>query len=289
MSRAAVSAPAARAADALRPGADRPAGPARLLVQGALPMLALVPLCLIALAADERTLNGVSVWAKPLKFQLSVALHLLTLAVLLRCVAPAWAKGRAMRPLALALVGAGLFEIAYITAKAAAGEASHFNVDDPFHAAMYSLMGVGAVTLVAGAAVIGWLILRRPADGLGPGLRLGAGWGLILGAGATLIVAGYLSSQGGHWVGAPGADVPPTDAGGRPIVGWSREVGDLRAPHFFATHMMQVLPLVGWAADRLAPRRARPHIIALAAATGLALVAGTFAQALAGAPFLGRL
>lgn len=274
-------------ADNLAPIAPaRLASPGRLLVQGALPMLALVPLCLIALAVDARLFNGVSVWIKPIKFQLSVALHLLTLALLLRLLQPAWASARGIRALAAALVAAGLFEIAYITAKAAAGEASHFNVGDPFHSAMYSLMGVGAVTLVAGAAVIGALILRRPADGVGPGLRLGAGWGLILGAAATLIVAGYLSSQGGHLVGGHLAGAQQTDAGGWPILGWSRQVGDLRVPHFFATHLMQALPLVGWAADRWAPARARPAV-ATAAAIGLALTAGTFAQALTGRPFLG--
>ena len=34
------------------------------------------------------------------------------------------------------------------------------------------------------------------------------------------------------------------------LLGWSREVGDLRIPHFIATHMMQLLPLLGWLLDR---------------------------------------
>jgi hypothetical protein len=54
----------------------------------------------------------------------------------------------------------------------------------------------------------------------------------------TLLIAGTLSSGSGHLVGMPvtGARLP--------IIGWSTEVGDLRAPHFLATHAMQLIPLM---------------------------------------------
>lgn len=268
----------ASAARALAPFAPGPSQ--RPLAHAALVMLALIPLCLIALAADARTLNGVSVWAKPLKFQVSLILHLMTAAVLLHLVQPAARNGASMRAVALALAVCALLETAYITLQAARGRASHFNFDTPLDSALYSAMGVGAVLLIAGAAWIGVRILRRPADGVGPGLRLGAGLGLILGAAATFAVAGYLGNNGGPWVGGA-----PRDAASLPFVGWARDGGDLRVPHFFATHLMQALPLAGWAADRWAGRRA-PALVWAAAGLGLALVAGTFLQALAGRPFL---
>ena len=71
----------------------------------------------------------------------------------------------------------------------------------------------------------------------------------------------------GHWVGGL-----RSDEHGLPLVGWSTTGGDLRVPHFFATHLMQALPLTGWLADRLLPARARTLVWA-AAALGLLVIA----------------
>ena len=71
------------------------------------------------------------------------------------------------------------------------------------------------------------------------------------------------------------------------LTGWSREVGDLRVPHFFATHTMQIVPLVWFA---IAMVRTPPQGAGLVL-TGLALAVttATFVQALRGAPFLAAL
>ena len=95
--------------------------------------------------------------------------------------------------------------------------------------------------------ILGVIFIRVPTtDTLTPGLKYGIVLGLTLGCIMTLLIAGYMSSlPGGHWV-----DAPATDHGGIPLVGWTKQGGDLRVPHFFATHMMQVLPLMGWFIDR---------------------------------------
>ena len=46
----------------------------------ALMLLAMVPPTLMALALDPRQIDGVSVWIKPLKFELSLAMYAATLA-----------------------------------------------------------------------------------------------------------------------------------------------------------------------------------------------------------------
>jgi hypothetical protein len=107
---------------------------------------------------------------------------------------------------------------------------------------------------------------------------------LTLGSVATVIVTGTMSAGivdgPGHWVRGV-----HSDANGLPFFGWSMTGGDLRAPHFFATHSMQALPVVGWVADRAMRGRAT-QLVWAAASLWSALVVGTFAMALAGKPFL---
>jgi hypothetical protein len=71
-------------------------------------------------------------------------------------------RGRVLRRLLVAAaLGASAFEIGYITLQAARGLASHYNVGDPFHGAMYTLMGVGAVTLTAVSPALAVLLVRH--------------------------------------------------------------------------------------------------------------------------------
>ncbi|MBB1248076.1 hypothetical protein [Rhizobium sp. G21] len=245
--------------------------------------LALAAPSLIALGFDDRLLNGVSIWIKPLKFQASLIMLLATLLWLAPIVA---SRARASRFFRIAASTAALTstaEILYITLQAARGRASHFNDQTAFEAAAYSVMGVGAALLVLSCLVIGVYILRRPRPDVGAGLRYGAGWGLAAGSVLTLVTAFVLASGQidgpGHWVGGV-----RSDAGGLILFGWSRTGGDLRVPHFFATHIMQALPLAGLLLDRFAPKQARIGVI-LTLLASIALVGATFVQAVDGAPF----
>ncbi len=96
----------------------------------------------------------------------------------------------------------------------------------------------------------------------------------------TLITAGTLSSMNGHWIGGT-----PSDAAGLPLMGWSRDGGDLRVAHFFATHALDFIPLAAWVIFKILGREATGMgRIITAMFTGL--VAFTFVQALMGKPFL---
>ena len=74
---------------------------------------------------------------------------------------------------------------------------------------------------------------------------------------------------------------------GLPLLGWSTIGGDLRVPHFFGLHAMQVLPLVGgllaldWTRRRI-PQRQRLGLIWTAGLGYLALVLLLTWQALRG-------
>jgi hypothetical protein len=114
-----------------------------------------------SLLVDGRTLKGISVWVKPLKFQVSVAVYLLTLAWFVGALPTPIRAGPLVRALVMAAVAAGLCEIAYITLQTGLGLASHYNVGDPFHRTMYGLMGLGAVELTGVSAGLGLLLLRH--------------------------------------------------------------------------------------------------------------------------------
>ena len=228
---------------------------------------------------DERSFQGHDVWLKPAKFALSFVLLYATLAWVVERLSAPVRECRTMRVTLTAMVLATGAEMAYIAGRAGLGRASHFAVGTPLEALLYSLMGVGAVTLVAGIAVIGWLAGRDREAALGPMLQQGVGWGFMLSALATLVTAGVLSGNGSHFVGTPSADAAVI-----PLLGWSAEVGDLRPAHFLALHAMQMLPLLGWWLDRQG--LVRPVALRVAAVVYALLTAAVFVQALMGWPLL---
>jgi hypothetical protein len=228
---------------------------------------------------DPRSFNGVSVWLKPWKFQVSLAIHLFTLALCAVPLAGSPGFARRLEGMSLVAVVAGVFEVAYITWRASRGEASHFNVATPFAGAMYTLMGIGAVMLTACAGWLGWRVLREPGLAHNTLLRQGIGWGLVIGCALGTLSGAYVSAQTGHWVGGT-----PSDAVSVPVVGWSLDGGDLRVAHFFGLHAMQVLPLAAWALHRAtAPARAVGAWRTFAAVY-VGWTVFTFWQALAGRP-----
>ncbi len=78
------------------------------------------------------------------------------------------------------------------------------------------------------------------------------------------------------------------NAEGLPITGWSTTGGDLRVPHFLATHLMQALPMAGWLADRVLRESQRRIAVWMALAIGVLVVVVTFMQAPGGMPLTGR-
>jgi hypothetical protein len=236
-------------------------------------------LCFVlASVMDARELGGANVWIKPAKFALSFLVLYVTLIWVVQRLSAAVQESLAMRITLATMVVATWTELAYIGARAGLGKHSHFAQGTPMEIAMYSLMGVGALSLVIGIACIGWTAGRDPSVRMGPGVRMGVKWGFTISAGLTLLTAGYLSGNGGHFVGIPSAQGLSI-----PIVGWSAEVGDLRPAHFLALHAMQALPLVGWWLDRTQQENAAGALRKLAMLYVLTCLA-VFAQALAGQP-----
>lgn len=256
-------------------------------------MVVLALVSATGLLVDPRELVGAPVWAKPLKFALSILIYSVSLAWLLPLLERgrrlAWWAGTATA----ILLGV---EILVIVGAATAGARSHFNVSTPWATALWGVMGTSiAAAWVAGLLVAAVLFRARLGD-RGRTLAVRAGLliallGMALGYLMTLPTDQQLGSfqgiAGAHTVGA--ADGGP----GLPLLGWSTEGGDLRIPHFVGMHALQILPLAALLLE-LAARRVpalrrestRAGLLWVGAALYLGLLAVLTAQALAGQPIV---
>lgn len=235
--------------------------------------VALLLLALALLPFDERTITGLAVWLKPIKFCVSVIAFVWTLGWLLADL-PARAQ-RSVRGLSWGVAVSMMAEQVAVFVQAGRGTSSHFNNATLLDSLIFASMGLFITinTLLTMWAV--YLVWRHRPHG-----PAGYVWGVRLGLLLFLlgsILGGMMIHLNQHTVGAP-------DGGpGLPGLGWSTRAGDLRTAHFLGMHALQALPLLGWALSRTLPRRA-----AALTWTGAALYAGAvgglFALALAGRP-----
>ena len=217
----------------------------RLVAFGVLLLAVMLPMA-IAWGLDDRTLRGANVWIKPMKFALSIALLSLTTAWFAGHLPAARRDSRAMDWIVWLLIGAGSFELAYITLQAGLGQGSHYNVGDLWHMTMYALMGIGALLLTATQPLLAWQLYRHPDPTQSAAYRLAMLLGLVLtfvfGAGVGMMLSGLQ---------------PPVEGARVPLLGWSLGGGDLRPAHFVGIHAEQILPLIGFAAAAIGLRHAK--------------------------------
>ncbi len=219
----------------------------RLAAYGALLLGLLLPMAL-AWAIDERTVQGANVWIKPMKFALSIAVFAFTTGWFIGHLPASRRRGRAVDLIVWVLIASGTFELAYITLQAGLGQASHYNVADPFHFAMYALMGIGATLLTATQPMLAWELYRHGDPGRPAAYRQAVIIGLVLTFVCGAGVGGLLSGM-----------EPPRTGPHLPLLGWGLQGGDLRPAHFLGIHAAQLLPLVGFLA--VARRVARPRSV----------------------------
>jgi len=235
--------------------------------------LALFAICALLPAIDSRLINGASVWAKPAKFSLSLAVQMMTLAWGLSLLDGETRHKWWLSWLPLLFVTIASSEMLYIVYRAVNGEASHFNVATPLAGALYSLMGMGAVSMMLMTAAVG---CAMAVNGRPRPLARVSGLSFVAAAILTVAVGGYLGASGSHWIGGD-----QTDATGLPLFGWSTTGGDLRPAHFMAMHIMQIVPL--------AVAVAGPRAGLLAGAMTSLATAGLFIQAIHGIPLVAAL
>lgn len=226
-------------------------------------MLVLSIACGIGMLADSRTLLGVSVWEKPLKFAISALVYSVTWAWLIgqlhRFRRAAWWAGTA----AVVLLA---IELVIIVGFAVVGETSHFNVTSPFHTAMWSVMAFSITVLWIATFVVSIILFRNPFADAARTLAVRAGALIALvGMALAFLMTGPNAGQLNDFQGVAGAHtVGMADGGpGLPILGWSTVAGDLRIPHFVGMHALQLIPLALLAIELLSRRIPRLRSVAV--------------------------
>jgi len=233
----------------------------------------------VASSIDGRTVLGIDPWVKPLKFALSIAVYVWTLAWLIDYVRPQ------ARRAARAISGGGSLamtaETACIAGQSLRGVPSHFNLTTALDGTVFSVMANMIALNTALAALLLWLFLRH-ATGL-PRPQL---WGIRLGLAFLLLGSlegGLMISHGAHSVGT-------RDGGaGLPLLNWSSQAGDLRPAHALALHGLQAIVLAGWLVTRLrrpASVAGQTALVCSFAAPYLLAFALLLWQALAGRPLI---
>lgn len=221
--------------------------------------LVLAALCCSAMALDLPAIEGAHPALKPLKFSISVGLLLGTLSYVLPALAIAHVTRTVLTWFLLVSVGV---EMVVIIGQALRGVPSHFNTSTPLDAALWRAMALAAIGIAATTFAIAIAALGRPLA-LSPQVALAVRIGLLLVV-LTAVSGFAMGSRSSHSLGA----------------------ADLRVPHFFALHGLQVLPLAAVALSRVPlTERVQWGILGLVILAWIALAVGTLVQALAGRPF----
>ena len=260
-----------------------------LTVMGTMLVLTLVvtvPLIFL----DGTQITGVRAWVKPTKFAISGAIYAFTFLWILSLI---HGHRRLVNIVSWITAGTFMLEMVIIVVQVLRGTTSHFNFSTALDGTLFGIMGAAITIFWSVGFIAAVLLLRQRMDNkaLAAGIRAGlivALIGMALGFLMVRATPGQIAAnRAGRSTGIIGAHTVGLDDGGPglPLLNWSTKGGDLRVPHFFGLHALQVLTLVGWViglrASRLGGRRAAA-LVWSAAAIYLGLVGVLTWQALRG-------
>lgn len=244
-----------------------------LMAAGLISLIFGIVMALLSLV-DSTQILGISRWVKPMKFFVSVAIYLWTIAIYLRYL-PSFP--RFSRIVSWAIIIIFLGEMIAVTGQSMRGTTSHFNVTSPGDGIVFAIMGllITINTLLAGAILIFYFLTKIE-------LSTTLVWGLRLGLFLFLLASvqgGYMSAQMSHTVGA-------VDGGaGLPLTNWSTAAGDLRVAHFLGLHSLQAIPIFALTLERFRISNATFYTAEFAALY-FAFFLLLFYQALLGRPLI---
>lgn len=233
---------------------------------------------------DTRELGGVSVWEKPLKFFISAAIFSFTFSWLSSFVT----RGSRWVKVAGLFIAVSLsVELILITAMAAIGTTSHFNVSTPTAIVIWSLMATFISIVLFSTLFLSIMILFQKQQDFSLKLTLTLGSiNTAVGMGLAYLMTWPTANQLANYQGIAGAHaVGVSDGGpGLPFLGWSIVAGDLRVGHFFGLHSIQVAAIL-LAVSLLLPLAFRVPLLVVGNLTWLGFVGLVTWQSLRAEPF----
>jgi multisubunit Na+/H+ antiporter MnhC subunit len=233
---------------------------------------------------DPRELLGVSVWEKPLKFFVSSAIFSFTYSWLSSFITRG---GRWVKLAGLIIAVSLSVELVLISAMAALGTTSHFNVSSPTAIVVWSLMATFISIVLFSTVFLSLMILFQKDQTFSLKLALALGSiNTAVGMGLAYLMTWPSAAQLANYQGIAGAHaVGVSDGGpGLPFLGWSTVAGDLRVGHFFGLHSIQVAAIL-LAVSLLLPLAFRIPLITVGNITWLGFVGLVTWQSLRAEPF----
>ncbi|WP_282085031.1 hypothetical protein [Aquimarina algiphila] len=208
--------------------------------------------CIIGLLVDDRTLMGVNVWIKPLKFSISGSIYILTVGYLMTLYPFSKRKKNILNNINSWTL---LLEIGIIIYQASRGVQSHYNQSSLFDGLLFAAMGI-----LIGINVLIMVLFIFETIRLKLKTTASVQWAILLGW--IIIVIG--SWIGGQMISQLSHNFGVADGGaGLPLVNWSTVGGDLRIAHFFGLHGIQIIPLFALWLSKKWNTKSRNQIIAV--------------------------
>ena len=234
--------------------------------------------CIPGLFWDDRTLMGVNVWIKPIKFLISVGIYIITVGYLITFYPFSKLKKNIIRNIVAWTL---LLENLIIVTQGARGVQSHYNIHNAFDGILFGMMGI---LIAINVAVMAFFVIETIR------LKLNVSrpvqWAILAG----WIITIFGSWIGGQMIGQMAHNVGIADGGpGLPLVNWSTVGGDLRVGHFFGLHGLQFVPLFGLFIHRYFGNMTsakQTTAVLVFALIYLAFIAAVFYQATLGKPFI---
>ena len=205
----------------------------RLFTQSAFACLFYALISLILICTSNTQVLGINAFIKPFKFGISAFILFLTFSWYFNFLPHRLHKS--FQLFAWVNIAVMAFELVWILIQAYRGTLSHFNISTAFEGIMFGIMGISiAISTTWTLLLFKWTFASD--FRMNYGLLQAVRFGIIL-----FVIFGFtgfiMGANRSHTIGA-------SDGGpGLFLLNWSLNHGDIRIPHFFGLHALQILPV----------------------------------------------